>query len=107
MVVQGHTIAGRITTRGHTGRGGGSFSERILILKVIFIQVQTTDGLCQDRALIAGELNPARVKTIGTMVIIRRTSRRAMIIINQVWRRHIETTTDTVRIISPPEERKT
>ena len=54
----GPTTAGGITTRGHTGRGEGSSSEKIRILKVIFIQVQTTDGLCRDRALIVGAPNP-------------------------------------------------
>ena len=82
------TIAGSIKSRGHTGRGGGSFLGRIRIPKVTFIQVQTTDGLCQNRAPTVGVLSPPKVKMreeiTGTGGTTRRTSKIVMTI-NPVW----------------------
>jgi len=67
---------GSIKSRGHTGRGEGNFSGKIRILIVIFIQVQTTDGLCHNRALTVGGLSPPKLKTQREITGIRETTRR-------------------------------
>ena len=43
---------------------------------MIFIQVQTTDGLCHNRALTVGGLSPPKLKTQREITGIRETTRR-------------------------------